>query len=80
MKFLYSSYGHIPHWPSPPTSGLNYYDSDSEFSASIVLANAGGQIKRFNETHRLPIDLRIGVAKIFQVPGKILITAWNLTK
>ena len=82
LKFLYSSYEAYFALAIATDLGLNYYDSDSEFSASIVLANAGGQIKRFNETHdRLPIDLRIGVAKIFPgFPARFSITAWNLTK
>ena len=82
LKFLYSSYEAYSAFAVATDLGLNYYDIDSEFSASVVLANAGGQIKRFNDTHdNLPIDLRIGIAKMFSgLPIRFSITAWNLTK
>lgn len=82
LKFLYSSYEAYSALAIATDLGLNYYDPDSEFSASVVLANAGGQVKRFNDTHdRLPFDIRLGIAKIFQgLPIRFSITAWNLTK
>lgn len=82
LKFLYSSYEAYSAFAIATDLGLNYYDPDSEFSASVVLANAGGQVKRFNDTHdRLPFDLRLGIAKIFPgFPVRFSITAWNLTK
>lgn len=82
LKFLYSSYEQYSALAIATDLGINYYDPDSEFSASIVLANAGGQVKRFNDSNdRLPIDVRIGIAKIFTgLPVRFSITAWNLTK
>ncbi|MDE7472782.1 MAG: hypothetical protein K2M68_04260, partial [Muribaculaceae bacterium] len=62
--------------------GVNYYNPDTDFSFSFVAANMGGQLKKFNDTSdRLPIDLRLGVAKSFgEFPVRFSVTAWNLTK
>lgn len=82
LKFLYSRYEAYSALAIATDLGINYYDPDSEFSASIVAANLGGQVKKFNETHdRLPIDLRLGISKIFPgVPIRFSITAWKLNK
>ena len=82
LKFLYSSYESYSALAIATDLGINYYDPDTDFSASVVLANAGGQVKRFNETHdRLPFDIRLGIAKVFPgLPVRFSITAWNLTK
>lgn len=46
--------------------GLNYYDPDREWSLSIVAKNLGGQLKAYDETYeRMPIDVQIGVSKLF---------------
>ena len=82
LKFLYSSYESYSALAIATDLGINYYDPDTDFSASVVLANAGGQVKRFNETHdRLPFDIRLGIAKVFPgLPVRFSVTAWNLTK
>ena len=82
LKFLYSGYESYSAFAIATDLGINDYDADSEFSASVVLANAGGQVKRFNDTHEsLPLDLRLGIAKIFPgFPARFSVTAWNLTK
>lgn len=82
IKFLYSGYESYSAFAIATDLGLNYYNPENNFSASIVLANAGGQIKKFNNTHEsLPFDIRIGVSKIFPgFPARFSITAWNLTK
>jgi len=82
LKFLYSSYESYSAFAIASDLGINYYDPESNFSASLVLANAGGQIKKFNNTsERLPFDIRVGIAKIFPgFPARFSITAWNLTK
>jgi hypothetical protein len=44
--------------------GLNYYNSDTDFSASIVLKNLGGQIKSFDQVkEKLPVNLAVGISK-----------------
>lgn len=82
LKMLYNSYEAYSAFAIGVDLGINYYNPDSEWSASAVVANLGGQLKRFNETHdRLPIDIRLGVAKMFSnIPIRFSVTAWNLTK
>ena len=62
--------------------GVNYYNPESNLSFSAVIANLGGQVKRFQDSYdRLPVDLRIGVSKSFgTIPISWSVTAWNLTK
>ncbi len=61
--------------------GLNYYNPDSEWSASIVAKNLGGQVKAYNdEFGSMPTDLQIGVSKRFlNMPFRISLTAVDLT-
>ena len=82
LKFLYSSYEQYSAFAIASDLGINYYDPDHDVSLSAVLANVGGQIKRFHESYdRLPIDLRLGIAKTFPgLPVRFSITAWNLFK
>lgn len=62
--------------------GVNYYDPETNLSFSAVVANLGGQIKRFNESYdRLPVDIRLGISKSFgSLPVTWSVTAWNLTR
>ena len=82
LKMLYSSYEAYSAFAIGVDLGINYYDPDHDVSLSAVVANLGGQLKRFNDSHdRLPIDVRLGVSKMFSgVPVRFSITAWNLTK
>ncbi|MDE5940766.1 MAG: type IX secretion system protein PorQ [Muribaculaceae bacterium] len=82
LKFLYSSYESYSALAIAADLGINYYDPDNDISLSAVLANAGGQVKRFHESYnRVPIDLRLGIAKMFTgLPIRFSITAWNLFK
>lgn len=82
LKMLYSSYEAYSAFAIGTDIGINYYDPDHEVSLSAVVANLGGQLKRFNSTYnRLPIDVRLGISKIFPgLPIRFSITAWNLTK
>ncbi len=82
LKFAYSNYEQYSAMAIATDIGVNYYDPDRDLSFSIVAANLGGQIKRFNDSYdRLPIDLRIGWAQSFSgLPIRFSITAWNLTK
>ena len=46
--------------------GLNYYDSDREWSVSAVAKNLGGQLKAYNENYEhMPLDVQLGVSKRF---------------
>lgn len=46
--------------------GLNYYDSDHEWSLALVLKNLGGQLKAYHDNfERMPFDFQMGVTKRF---------------
>lgn len=82
LKFLYSTYGDYTAFALATDLGVNYYDPDRDLSFSAVVANLGGQIKRFDEAYdRLPVDVRLGWAQSFGTfPVRFSITAWNLTR
>ena len=82
LKMLYSSYEAYSAFAIATDLGINYYDPDHDVSLSAVVANLGGQLKRFNQSYdRLPVDVRLGIAKMFSgLPIRFSITAWNLTK
>lgn len=82
LKWVYSNYGDYNAMALATDLGINYYDPERDLSLSAVVANLGGQIKRFNESYdRLPIDVRLGVSKSFgSLPVRFSVTAWNLTK
>lgn len=82
VKFLYSSYAEYSAAALATDLGINYYNPERDLSLSFVVANLGGQVKRFNESYdRLPIDLRLGWSQSFNgFPLRFSVTAWNLTK
>lgn len=82
VKFLYSNYEEYSALAIATDLGVNYYDPERDLSLSAVVANLGGQVKKFNESYdRLPIDVRLGWAQSFgTLPIRFSITAWNLTK
>lgn len=82
LKFVYSSYDAYSAMALATDLGVNYFDPERNLSFSAVVANLGGQVKRFNEKYdRLPIDIRLGITKSFgSLPINWSITAWNLTK
>lgn len=82
LKLLYSSYGEYSAFAVATDLGINYYDPERDLSLSAVIANLGGQVKRFDQAYdRLPVDLRLGWSQSFgSLPIRFSITAWNLTK
>ena len=82
LKMLYSSYADYTAFAVATDLGINYYDPDRDLSLSVVVANLGGQLKRFDKAYdRLPVDLRLGWTQSFgTLPVRFSITAWNLTK
>lgn len=82
LKGIYSSYDQYSAFALGSDLGINYYDDERDMSLSLVVANLGGQIKRFNEAYdRLPIDVRIGWSQMLRdIPLRLSVTAWNLTK
>ncbi len=82
LKAVYSSYAEYSAFAVATDLGINYYDGDKDLSLSLVVANLGGQIKKFDERYdRLPLDVRIGWSQSFgTLPIRFSVTAWNLTK
>lgn len=82
LKLLYSGYADYTAFALSADVGINYFDPDRDLSLSVVLANMGGQIKRFDKAYdRIPFDIRLGWSKVFGTfPIRFSITAWNLTK
>lgn len=81
-KFIYSAYAEYSSLALAVDVGLNYYNPDKQFSASLVFKNLGGQLKRFTETHeRLPWDIQIGFSKTMRnVPIRWSVTMDHLSK
>lgn len=82
LKGVYSSYETYTAMALATDLGINYYDPDRDLSLSFVIANLGGQVKKFNDRYdKLPIDVRLGWTQSFgTLPLRFSITAWNLTK
>lgn len=82
LKFLYSGYADYSAFALATDLGINYYRPGNDLSLSLVVANLGGQVKRFHESYdRLPIDVRLGWSQSFgNFPVRFSVTAWNLTK
>lgn len=82
VKGVYSTYAEYSSVALATDLGINYYDPDRDMSLSAVVANLGGQLKKFNdEGDRLPIDLRLGWSQTFGTfPIRLSVLAWNLTK
>lgn len=82
LKLVYSGYADYTAFALATDLGINYYDPERDLSLSAVVANLGGQIKRFTDHYdRLPIDVRLGWSQSFGTfPVRFSITAWNLTK
>lgn len=61
--------------------GLNYYNSDKEWSLSVVARNLGGQLKAYHDTYEsLPFDLQAGATKRFiNTPFRVSATLVDLT-
>lgn len=82
LKMLYSGYAEYSAFAVATDLGINYYDEERDLSLSLVAANLGGQVKRFDQAYdRVPFDLRLGWSKSFGTfPVRFSVTAWNLTK
>lgn len=82
LKYVYSSYDSYTAMALATDLGVNFYDAEKDFSFSAVIANLGGQFKRFDTKYeRLPIDLRLGISKgLSSIPVVLSVTAHDLTK
>lgn len=81
-KFIYSNIADYNSTAVAVDLGLNYYNEEKDFSASIVAKNLGGQLSAYDdEFEKLPADLQCGVTKrLIGSPLRISITATDLTK
>lgn len=82
IKVISSSYESYSALAIATDLGVNYYDPDNDFSASLVLKNLGGQVKKFADTYdKLPWDVQVGFTKGFtNSPFRISVTLTNLNK
>ena len=82
LKAIYSSYASYTAWALCTDLGVNYFDEDHDASLSLVVANLGGQVKRFADSYdRLPVDIRLGWSKgLGNTPLTLSITAYDLTR
>lgn len=81
-KFIYSKYGPFTSIALAVDLGLNYLNTDNDFSVSLVAANLGGQVKAFADHHEtLPFDLRLGFTKrLERAPIRFSVTMVDLTR
>jgi len=81
LKYLYSKYEDYTAGAVAADLGINFYDPDHEFSASLVAKNLGGQVKKFNQNKDdLPWDIQVGVSKMLgMAPIRLHVTAYELT-
>ncbi len=61
--------------------GLNYFDAGSDFSASIVARNLGGQLKAYDDTYEsMPFNMSLGLTKRLKgAPFRPSVTFIDLT-
>lgn len=80
-KMIYSDYEDYSSFGIGVDLGLNYYNENSDFSASFVVKNLGGQIVAYDQKHeKLPIDLQLGISKrLAHAPFRLSITMPGLT-
>ena len=82
LKYLYSKYEDYSAGAVAADLGVNFYNPDHEFTASLVAKNLGGQVKKFNEyKDNLPWDIQVGVSKMLgKAPIRLHLTAYELTR
>lgn len=63
-KIIHGNYADYTSYAIGVDLGLNYYNEESDLSASLTFMNLGGQIKTFDDKHeKLPTNLQIGITK-----------------
>lgn len=80
-KLIYSNYEEYTAVALAADLGLNYYDEEKDLSLALVIKNAGGQVKRFNEEYdHLPFDVQLGYMQgLADGPFSLSINAHHLT-
>lgn len=82
FNIIHSHYDIYTAWALSVDLGVNYYDEVHDLSLSMVIRNAGGQVKRFDRAYnRLPFDVQFGYMQgLGASPFSLAITARNLTR
>lgn len=80
-KFIHGSYADYTSYAIGVDLGLNYYNAESDFSASLTFLNLGGQIKGFDDNHeKLPSNMQVGFTKrLAHAPIRLSVTLNDLT-
>lgn len=81
-KFIYSKYETMTSIALGVDLGLNYYNDESDLSASFVFKNLGAQVKAFeDESEKMPFDMQMGITKrLAHAPIRLSVTMNNLHK
>lgn len=79
-KFIYSHIGSYSSTAVAVDLGLNYYEPEKDFSASIVARNLGGQLSAYYEEYEsLPVNVQAGVTKrLIGTPLRVSLTGSDL--
>lgn len=79
-KFIYSKMGSYTSTAAAIDLGLNYYNPELDFSASIAVKNLGGQLSAYNDEYEsLPVDVLIGASYQFKnSPLRVSLTFGDL--
>lgn len=79
-KFIYSNYAGYSSAALAVDLGLNYFNSDKDFSFSVVASNLGGQITAFGDiAESLPMDLQLGISKgLRSLPLRLHLTFFDM--
>lgn len=80
-KLIHGSYAEYTSFAIGVDLGINYFHEESDFSASLVVKNLGGQVKTFDEEHeKLPINMQMGFTKrLAHAPIRLSLTLDDLT-
>ena len=80
LNFVHSRYAEYTSMALSVNLGLNYYDEERDFSASLALKNLGHQVKAFDqETESLPLSLQAGfTVGLAHAPVRFSVTLTDL--
>lgn len=81
-KFIYSKIAGYTSTAAAIDLGINYYQPDVDFSASLAVRNLGGQLSTYDEEYEaLPIDLLVGASwglQEYNLPFRVSLTFSDL--
>ena len=79
-KFIYSNYAGYSSVALAVDLGLNYFNSEKDFSFSVVASNLGGQVTAFGDiSETLPMDIQLGISKgLGTLPVRLHLTFFDM--